>query len=124
LPPDSGSLTIGASGTRENLDYFAIRVAKMKKVTDEPAVPIDIIGAPGRIRTCGTRIRNPVLYPLSYGGIVVEERRFLPAPSPALASPLSLGCAYYMGICAAATTAVSDPSDRGKYRVPVEESAQ
>ena len=26
------------------------------------------IGAPGTIRTCGTRIRNPVLYPLSYGG--------------------------------------------------------
>ena len=25
-------------------------------------------GAPGMIRTCDTRIRNPVLYPLSYGG--------------------------------------------------------
>ena len=25
-------------------------------------------GAPGRDRTCGTRIRNPALYPLSYGG--------------------------------------------------------
>ncbi len=24
-------------------------------------------GAPGRIRTCDPRIRNPVLYPLSYG---------------------------------------------------------
>ena len=24
-------------------------------------------GAPGRIRTCGRRIRSPVLYPLSYG---------------------------------------------------------
>ena len=24
-------------------------------------------GDPGRIRTCDTRIRNPVLYPLSYG---------------------------------------------------------
>ncbi len=23
------------------------------------------------IRTCDTRIRNPVLYPLSYGGVVV-----------------------------------------------------
>ena len=29
---------------------------------------IVLIGAPGTIRTCGTRIRNPVLYPLSYGG--------------------------------------------------------
>ncbi len=26
-------------------------------------------GAPGRNRTCDTRIRNPVLYPLSYEGI-------------------------------------------------------
>jgi hypothetical protein len=25
--------------------------------------------APGRIRTCGTRYRKPVLYPLSYGGM-------------------------------------------------------
>src|SRR5204863_9602693 len=24
--------------------------------------------APGRIRTCGTRFRKPLLYPLSYGG--------------------------------------------------------
>lgn len=24
--------------------------------------------APGRIRTCDTRFRKPVLYPLSYGG--------------------------------------------------------
>ena len=28
-------------------------------------------GAPGMNRTCDTRIRNPVLYPLSYGGVVV-----------------------------------------------------
>ena len=27
----------------------------------------EIGGDPGRIRTCDTRIRNPVLYPLSYG---------------------------------------------------------
>ena len=26
-------------------------------------------GAPGRIRTCGTRFRRAVLYPLSYGGV-------------------------------------------------------
>ena len=26
-------------------------------------------GAPGRDRTCGTRIRNPALYPLSYEGL-------------------------------------------------------
>ena len=29
-------------------------------------------GAPGRNRTCDTRIRNPVLYPLSYGGNLVR----------------------------------------------------
>jgi hypothetical protein len=28
----------------------------------------NIHGAPGRNRTCGARIRNPLLYPLSYGG--------------------------------------------------------
>ncbi len=27
-----------------------------------------LYGAPGMNRTCDTRIRNPVLYPLSYGG--------------------------------------------------------
>jgi hypothetical protein len=29
-------------------------------------------GAPGRIRTCGARIRNPMLYPLSYGGVTLS----------------------------------------------------
>ena len=28
-----------------------------------------IASAPGKDRTCDTRIRNPVLYPLSYGGM-------------------------------------------------------
>ena len=28
--------------------------------------------APGRNRTCDTRIRNPVLYPLSYEGMRVH----------------------------------------------------
>jgi hypothetical protein len=27
-------------------------------------------GAPGRIRTCDTRFRKPVLYPLSYEGSI------------------------------------------------------
>jgi hypothetical protein len=27
-----------------------------------------VVGAPGRIRTCDTRFRKPMLYPLSYGG--------------------------------------------------------
>jgi hypothetical protein len=31
-------------------------------------ITICFIGAPGRNRTCGTWIRNPLLYPLSYGG--------------------------------------------------------
>ena len=31
-------------------------------------------GASGRIRTCGTWYRKPVLYPLSYGGIAPPER--------------------------------------------------
>ena len=34
--------------------------------------PFDLgfCGAPGRIRTCGHRIRSPVLYPLSYGCLI------------------------------------------------------
>ena len=31
-----------------------------------------ILNAPGRNRTCDTRIRNPVLYPLSYEGMGVN----------------------------------------------------
>ena len=31
-------------------------------------------GASGRIRTCGTWYRKPVLYPLSYGGIAPLKR--------------------------------------------------
>ena len=34
-------------------------------------------GAPGMIRTCDTRIRNPVLYPLSYGGNYIKLIDFL-----------------------------------------------
>ena len=29
---------------------------------------IHLVGAPSRIRTCDTRFRKPLLYPLSYGG--------------------------------------------------------
>ena len=39
-----------------------------KKVLAEIAQPLVITGAPGKDRTCGTWIRNPMLYPLSYGG--------------------------------------------------------
>jgi hypothetical protein len=31
----------------------------------------DHLGAPGRIRTCGTRFRKPLLYPLSYEGLTL-----------------------------------------------------
>ena len=34
---------------------------------------LDCNGAPGRDRTCGTWIRNPLLYPLSYGGKQTEN---------------------------------------------------
>ena len=30
------------------------------------------LNAPGGIRTHGPRIRNPVLYPLSYGGVSIK----------------------------------------------------
>jgi hypothetical protein len=32
------------------------------------------VRAPGRIRTCDTRFRKPVLYPLSYEGGVLRGR--------------------------------------------------
>jgi hypothetical protein len=32
-------------------------------------ISADLVGAPGRIRTCGTRFRKPLLYPLSYEGL-------------------------------------------------------
>ena len=44
---------------------YLIEVGEKKKVESEISA---FIGAPGTIRTCDTRIRNPVLYPLSYGG--------------------------------------------------------
>ena len=31
------------------------------------ALTCTFVGGPGRIRTCGTRFRKPLLYPLSYG---------------------------------------------------------
>ena len=31
-----------------------------------------LLGAPGKNRTCGQRIRNPLLYPLSYRGALLE----------------------------------------------------
>jgi hypothetical protein len=47
------------------LDQF--RIFERDKKT-ENSEGIDFIGAPGRNRTCGAWIRNPLLYPLSYGG--------------------------------------------------------
>ena len=39
------------------------------------------VSAPGRIRTCDTRFRKPVLYPLSYEGVRLKSpgRRAFPA---------------------------------------------
>src|SRR3954469_14320361 len=33
------------------------------------SLPCTFFGGPGRIRTCGTRFRKPLLYPLSYGAL-------------------------------------------------------
>ena len=33
------------------------------------------LGAPGRIRTCDTRFRKPLLYPLSYEGASSQNTR-------------------------------------------------
>jgi hypothetical protein len=32
----------------------------------------DQLGAPGRNRTCDTRFRKPLLYPLSYEGVTIQ----------------------------------------------------
>ncbi len=50
-------------------------------------------GAPGRNRTCGTRIRNPLLYPLSYGGDIRQastKGSFLTSVFQGLIKALSL----------------------------------
>jgi hypothetical protein len=36
-------------------------------VSNAKAIPVVEGGGPGRIRTCDTRFRKPLLYPLSYG---------------------------------------------------------
>ena len=41
----------------------------MKIAIDGYEICVYQTSAPGKDRTCDTRIRNPVLYPLSYGGI-------------------------------------------------------
>ncbi len=44
--------------------------------------PDGFSGAPGRIRTCDTRFRKPVLYPLSYEGLLVVSAGQSPLPPP------------------------------------------
>ena len=39
-------------------------------------------GASGRIRTCGTWYRKPVLYPLSYGGMRAKQTATTPSDAP------------------------------------------
>ena len=45
------------------------------------------ISAPGRIRTCDTRFRRAVLYPLSYGGALARSRMF---PRPRASNMVAL----------------------------------
>ncbi len=37
-----------------------------------PQASVVMLCAPGRIRTCDTRFRRAVLYPLSYGGVGLD----------------------------------------------------
>ncbi len=55
--------------------YCHQKFKKFMRIHIDAVVLIGSIGAPGRIRTCGTRIRNPMLYPLSYGGLVVYSMK-------------------------------------------------
>ena len=52
----------------------------------------NVVGAPGWNRTSDTRFRKPVLYPLSYEGIVPICRGFIPASVPARIPELLLSC--------------------------------
>jgi hypothetical protein len=42
--------------------------ADQKWIFETNEVLTGLLGAPGTIRTCDTRFRKPLLYPLSYGG--------------------------------------------------------
>ncbi len=66
------SLTMATAISAKNSGHYPSIVA---------VVLIGSIGAPGRIRTCGTRIRNPMLYPLSYGGKYKDKKLPLTASS-------------------------------------------
>jgi hypothetical protein len=48
------------------------------------------ISAPGRNRTCDLRFRKPLLYPLSYGGNVLELLYFSSGTSPSIPHPTGL----------------------------------
>ncbi len=48
----------------ENLLPSSLKKRKILRMEDLPL----FLYAPGRIRTCDTRFRKPMLYPLSYGG--------------------------------------------------------
>jgi hypothetical protein len=52
--------------------------AHVRKLSDRRScwsteISLDHVSAPGRIRTCGTRFRKPLLYPLSYEGLSLVE---------------------------------------------------
>jgi hypothetical protein len=56
----------------QSLDLCWTKINLSEKVDQLQGVEIfKFIGAPGRNRTCGAWIRNPLLYPLSYGGLLV-----------------------------------------------------
>ena len=46
--------------------------AELKRINIGVSSPQITGGAPGRSRTCGTRFRKPLLYPLSYGGLLAS----------------------------------------------------
>ena len=94
--PDMGHVIFGRNFGRNEMQNAAVLSQFMlnedkdqgKRKRPEPPVVssfgLYLLGAPGMIRTCDTRIRNPVLYPLSYGGNMVELQSglFTLIPSP------------------------------------------
>ncbi|MEA2509904.1 MAG: hypothetical protein QOG21_1986 [Actinomycetota bacterium] len=54
---------------------LTIGVTLIPELTDPDGSRAPFVRAPGRIRTCDTRFRKPVLYPLSYEGHLCDLGR-------------------------------------------------
>ncbi len=66
MSPDHG-LTAACGHRRLPRKVLQAKDLRLRNRRSGAEMPVQV-SAPGRIRTCGTRFRRAVLYPLSYGG--------------------------------------------------------